>query len=156
MTNSFILSHMPACPSSSERNYAITELETLAVVWALSHFHCYIPIQQDCYRLHGPHRGEVCTSILRGNTPVGGRGFTGVASNKSASSIGLGGRTEGEMLTLCLAVQSQLPCNRQKLFPRPLRMLTTTPTVVISQARSLSKVKHLLHQLETAPVMTRA
>ena len=28
--------------SSSEKNYAITELETLAVVWALSHFHCYL------------------------------------------------------------------------------------------------------------------
>ena len=27
--------------SPSERNYSITELETLAVVWALSHFHYY-------------------------------------------------------------------------------------------------------------------
>ena len=28
--------------SPSERNYGITELETLAVVWALSHFHYYL------------------------------------------------------------------------------------------------------------------
>ena len=28
--------------SPSERNYGITDLETLAVVWALSHFHYYL------------------------------------------------------------------------------------------------------------------
>ena len=28
--------------SASERNYGITELETLAVAWAISHFHCYV------------------------------------------------------------------------------------------------------------------
>ena len=28
--------------SSSERNYGITDLETLAVVWAITHFRCYI------------------------------------------------------------------------------------------------------------------
>ena len=27
--------------SQNERNYAITELETLAVVWAVTHFHYY-------------------------------------------------------------------------------------------------------------------
>ena len=26
----------------SEKNYSITELETLAVVWAMSHFHAYV------------------------------------------------------------------------------------------------------------------
>lgn len=28
--------------SSTERNYGITELETLAVVWAMSHFHHFL------------------------------------------------------------------------------------------------------------------
>jgi len=28
--------------SKSERNYAVTDLETLADVWALSHFHYYL------------------------------------------------------------------------------------------------------------------
>ena len=28
--------------SPSEKNYSITELETLAVVWAMSHFHAYV------------------------------------------------------------------------------------------------------------------
>ena len=28
--------------SPQERNYAITELETLAVVWAMGHFHKYL------------------------------------------------------------------------------------------------------------------
>lgn len=28
--------------NASERNYGITELETLAVVWAISHFHHYL------------------------------------------------------------------------------------------------------------------
>ena len=28
--------------SPSEKNYSITKLETLAVVWAIGHFHCYL------------------------------------------------------------------------------------------------------------------
>ena len=28
--------------TAAERNYVITELETLAVVWALTHFHSYL------------------------------------------------------------------------------------------------------------------
>ena len=30
--------------SGPEKNYGITDLETLAVVWAISHYHHYIPL----------------------------------------------------------------------------------------------------------------
>ena len=33
---------MPAGHSPTEKRYGMTELETLAVVWAVSHFHYYL------------------------------------------------------------------------------------------------------------------
>ena len=55
------------CLSHCERNYSVTELETLAVVWAISHFHAY---------LYG-HKVTVRTdhtavkAILETSTPTG-------------------------------------------------------------------------------------
>ena len=36
------VAHVSRSLSGAERRYAITELETLAVVWAISHFHAYL------------------------------------------------------------------------------------------------------------------
>ena len=43
--------------SQSEKNYSITELETLAVVWAVSHFHSFVWTPS-----HGVHRSLRCES----------------------------------------------------------------------------------------------
>ena len=48
--------------SPCENNYGITELETLAVVWAVSHFRCYLYGQEVVYTDHS----AVC--IILSNT----------------------------------------------------------------------------------------
>ena len=56
--------------SQTERNYGVTELETLAVVWAVSHFHhllygSTVTILHQCWRI----RGLVKTMCWRRTSP---------------------------------------------------------------------------------------
>jgi len=60
-----------------ERNYSVTDLETLAVVWAVSHFHAYlyghdVEIRTD----HSAVKPVLSIPSPKGNMLVGGVRFT--------------------------------------------------------------------------------
>ena len=53
--------------SAPEHNYSITELETLAVVWAISHFHTYL--YGNCVTLYTDH--SAVKAVLQTPNPTG-------------------------------------------------------------------------------------
>ena len=53
--------------SAPERNYSITELETLAVVWAISHFHTYL--YGNCVTVYTDH--SAVKAVLQTPNPTG-------------------------------------------------------------------------------------
>jgi len=53
--------------SAPERNYSITELETLAVVWAISHFHTYL--YGNCVTVSTDH--SAVKAVLQTPNPTG-------------------------------------------------------------------------------------
>ena len=63
----------------AERNYGITDLETLGVVWAISHFHYYL--YGHCVTVYTDH--STVKAVLETASPSGrhARWWTGVFSN---------------------------------------------------------------------------
>ena len=53
--------------STAEKNYGITELETLAVVWAMSHYHCYL--YGHCVTVYTDH--SAVKALLETPNPTG-------------------------------------------------------------------------------------
>ena len=88
----------------AEKHYGITELETLAVVWAVSHFHHYL--YGNTVTVYTDHTA-VKAQTPQGSMHAGGLGCTGEESSKLESSIELVRRTR--MPTRFLEVPYHLP-----------------------------------------------
>ena len=85
--------------SPAERNYAVTELETLAVVWAVSHFRYYlyghnvtIFTDHSAVKQYSAHHSPM------GNMHGGGAKFMAVASRRWTLCTGQARRTPMQML----------------------------------------------------------
>ena len=69
--------------SPAERNYSETDLETLAVVWAISHCHSYVyGCSVTVYTDHMAVRAVLETLTLQEDMQDSGQGSTGLVSKK--------------------------------------------------------------------------